>query len=78
MSMKYRLVGEEVVEVPAGRFRAVRVEYSYTLPVGPRSVPVAYHATNWYAPGRGAVKVVFRVGEDETVMELKSYTPAGK
>lgn len=74
-SMKVKVVGEEEVEVPAGKFRAVKVEYSYAFP---GSATVAYHGTSWFALGRGAVKVVVRVGEDEVVAALKSFTPASK
>jgi hypothetical protein len=58
---------EEVIVVPAGRFRAIRVESSHGT-------------TFWYAPDVGLVKWVHkspRVNEPDHVAVLKSFT-AGK
>jgi hypothetical protein len=58
----------EWVEVPAGKYKAVRVESEFTFP----SLPGAVRATAWYAPGVALVKEV-RGGEVFKV--LKSFTP---
>jgi hypothetical protein len=60
------VVGEEEVETPAGKFKAVRVDTEY--PVGRPWSKV------WYAPGRGVVMTAF----GGSAFKLKSFTPAGK
>jgi hypothetical protein len=61
-----KVYGPEVVEVPAGRFTALRVVWEQgggTL-------------TSWYAPGVGEVKrVVTRGGEERVFRTLKSFRP---
>ena len=58
--------GPERVEVPAGKFEALRVEWEQD---GSRMV-------SWYAPGVGEVKRVERSGGEETVFRvLKSFKP---
>jgi hypothetical protein len=64
------VVGTEVVEVPAGKFRAVRVES--TLRNGEDTEPVQ---TGWFAPGVGQVKLVLWGGDGELSTVLKSFTP---
>jgi hypothetical protein len=58
--------GEERVETPAGKFRAVRVDMEY--PAG------HLWSKTWYAPGRGVVMTDF----GGSTFKLKSFTPAGK
>ncbi len=58
--------GPERVEVPAGRFDAVRVEVRYTL------FGKEQRMTEWYAPDVGRVKMVDAGGG---TLELKSFTP---
>lgn len=66
----YKTGREEVVTVPAGVFKAVRVDYEQAgVGGGP-----AVRGRTWYAPGVGAVKWVLD-GGSESVM--KTYT-AGK
>jgi len=60
------VVGEEEVETPAGKFKAVRVDTEY--PAGRPWSKV------WYAPGRGVVMTDF----GGSAFKLKSFTPAGK
>jgi hypothetical protein len=69
---KYKTVGPEEVEVPAGKFKAVRVDSVRTTK--------DYTATTsiWFAPGVGIVKDVSKTGTNETVRLLKSFTPAKK
>jgi hypothetical protein len=63
--------GEETVEVPAGRFRELKVEVAYVGRPEPRTT-VAY-----YAPGVGLVKEVVRTEEGKwvTIRVLKRFTP---
>jgi hypothetical protein len=60
---RYEATKEEEVEVPAGRFRAVRVE----LVQGDRKM------TLWFAPGVGQIKTV-EAGSDR-VHVLKEFKP---
>ncbi|MDY3553671.1 hypothetical protein R5W24_002776 [Gemmata sp. JC717] len=60
----------EDVEVPAGKFRAVRVESE--VPVGK---DLTQTTTTWYAPEVGWVKMVSRVGGAEETKALKSFAP---
>lgn len=56
------------VEVPAGTFKAIRVESEYTRD------GVTHRATFWYAAGIGLVKYV----DGKKITVLKSFTPGGK
>jgi hypothetical protein len=58
----------EEVKVPAGTFKAIRVQES-AEPV------LRMTATHWYAPGVGLVKTVAFYGKSEQTQVLKSYTP---
>jgi len=64
------VAGVEEVEVPAGRFRAVRVEWDRDHPRSPD-----FRTTIWYAPGVGEVKVALD-GKPWTV--LKAFSPGGE
>jgi hypothetical protein len=62
---------EEEVEVPAGKFRAIRVDV--TTPHGASS--------SWYAPGVGLVKTVRKTSdgrEGEPIQALRSFVPANR
>jgi hypothetical protein len=61
-----KVVGEEEVETPAGKFKAVRVDMEY-----PAGRP---WSKSWYAQGRGVVMTDF----GGSAFKLKSFTPAGK
>lgn len=61
------LSGPEEVAVPAGRFRAVRVDLENGNGVG---------WSAWYAPGVGLVRSGGGGGGAEPVIELKSVTPS--
>jgi hypothetical protein len=69
---KYTTGKQEDVEVPAGKFKAVRVELEETLGGATRK------STFWYAPGVGMVKTVTRHEQGDLVQQLKSFTPARK
>lgn len=62
----------ESVEVPAGRYRAVRVDADETFP-GKQS-----RLTYWFAPDVGLVKIRYTTGESDAVTELQSFTPGKK
>jgi hypothetical protein len=72
MKVAYKVVEEGEVEVPAGKFRAVRVEAVLT------AGPLTHRTETWYAPRVGVVRRVVGVGKDEQVMELLSFSPAAK
>lgn len=61
----------EWVEVPAGKFLALRVDIAYGGEQKSRT------ATAWFAPGIGQVKLVYRHGDGKEagVVVLKSFTP---
>jgi hypothetical protein len=71
----YRVAWEEEVEVPAGKFKAVRVEA--VRAAGGREV----RYTTWYAPGVGVVKHVLGDEADRDnsqVQALKAFTSGKK
>ena len=65
---RWEIVGKEDVEVPAGKFTAVRVTMSFTV----GKLPIA--AQLWYAEGVGQVKMTNTGIKGEIVQELRSYT----
>jgi hypothetical protein len=68
---RYTVVKEEEVEVPAGKFKAIRVEAE-----GPDSKS---RSEVWWAPRVGLVKQVFDLGDNvQQIQVLKSFTPGGK
>ena len=73
LDLRYTTGEEEVVEVPAGRFKAVRVELRRVM-----DGDVVYHNTDWYAPGVGVVKAISRDREGDRVTVLKAFIPAAK
>lgn len=65
VKITYTLGKEEVVEVPAGKFKATPVV----------SDQRGVKTTSWYAPGVGLVKSTTTLGGSDRVTELKSFTP---
>jgi hypothetical protein len=65
----YTVGKAEEVEVPAGKYRAIRID-SVTDQVGS-----SYKAACWYAPGVGLVKMVADTGGTKFSQLLKSFTP---
>jgi hypothetical protein len=65
----YRTVGREEIEVPAGKYKAVRVEEE--LVVLDNGKPLTITKKHWYAPGVGRV----RFEQPQDVKELKSFSP---
>jgi hypothetical protein len=72
LKLTYTVRGEEEVEVPAGKFKAVRVDTTLNDPVVPMPI------SRWYAPGIGLVKSVSKIGKDDRVQILKSFTTGKK
>jgi hypothetical protein len=62
---KAKAVGEEIIKVPAGSFRAVRIDMEILGIDKP-----ADHMTYWYAPDVGLVKSTFN---GKIVLALKSF-----
>jgi hypothetical protein len=67
---KWTTAGEEEVAVPAGRFRAVRVEMENEFD--------GVRTTEWLAPRVGVVKKRYKDKESEFTEVLLSFTPAGE
>lgn len=61
--------GPEEIEVPAGKFNAVKVTYSGKIFGSKTSMLV------WYADGAGVVKQVFSPTGSNIIIELTKYTP---
>jgi hypothetical protein len=62
--------GPEEIEVPAGKYRCIRVEWRYEVDGANEQ------CTTWFAPGVGEVKRVSDDGQNRSVRVLKSFTPA--
>jgi hypothetical protein len=67
---KHTFRGEEVIEVPAGRFHALRVETENVAAAGSKRVWRC-----WYAPGVGMVRFEDSNGVRKV---LKEFTPGGR
>ena len=65
-----RVAGVETVEVPAGKFDAVRVDEEFTSLADGKPLD-HFKQTYWYAPNVGVVKSTF----EGIKTELKSFTP---
>jgi hypothetical protein len=65
----YTMGKEEEVEVPAGRFKALRVDAEYV-----RGDERQRH-TFWHAPRVGLVKAVLKTDTAEWTQVLMSFTP---
>ena len=68
------VIGEEEVTVPAGKFKAVKVERVYTEENG-KALDKPFKVTVWFAKGIGRVKVVPTEGSK---LALKSFVPGGR
>jgi hypothetical protein len=69
------IAGAEEVEVPAGKFKAIRVEAELTLFPNVIGRTATIKMTEWYAPSVGPVKRVSRDDRDERTEVLKEFTP---
>ncbi len=71
-TFKYKAIKEETVEVPAGKFKAFRIEVDIDTQGRPgRSVL-------WYDSRVGVVKMEHEAGDSSYVRVLKSFQPGGK
>jgi hypothetical protein len=72
--VEFRLgyMGEEEVEVPAGKFKAHRVSMKI-VPAGVKEFGMT--VSFWFAPGIGPVKMIGEGPSPEIVQVLKSFTP---
>jgi hypothetical protein len=66
---KYTTGKEEEVEVPAGKFKAIRVEMENEIN------GAVLQTTYWHAPRAGMVKIVSYEKRGDRVQVLKSFTP---
>jgi hypothetical protein len=71
---QYETSGEEAVEVPAGKFQAVRVNRKSIQGDGRVNMDLDL----WIAPEVGVVKVKGKLGGMDYERVLKSFTPASK
>jgi hypothetical protein len=71
-TFKYQAVREEEVEVPAGKFRAFRIDVDID------SRGQSNRSVIWYDARVGIVKLEHGPGEPESVRVLKSFKPGGK
>lgn len=73
-TIKYTSMGEEDVEVTAGKFRCVRVDSEYEF------MGLTWTRKQWLAPRCGMVKevVVSKDNDYAHTTVLKSFTPGGK
>jgi len=63
---------EEEVEIPAGKFKAIRVEAEE------ETNGLVTRTTYWFAVGLGAIKIRTRYKDVERVQVMKSFTPGKK
>ncbi|HJZ90194.1 MAG TPA: hypothetical protein VKE40_04935 [Gemmataceae bacterium] len=68
------VIDEEEVTVPAGKFKAVKVERVYTEENG-KALDKPFKVSVWFAKGIGRVKVVPTEGSK---LALKSFVPGGR
>jgi Protein of unknown function (DUF3108) len=71
-TFKYKAIKEEDVQVPAGKFRAFRIEVDLD------NSGRAGRSTIWYAPQVGVVKMDHEDGDAGYVRTLKSFKAGGK
>ena len=69
----YTVGKEEEVEVPAGKFKAIRVDKELKYDIG--NGPTTIKTSSWYATKVGLIKSVTNPGATQTTMVLKSFTP---
>jgi hypothetical protein len=71
-TFKYKAIKEETVEVPAGKFKAFRIE----VEIDNRGQPAK--SVIWYDARLGAVKMEHDSGDSSYMRVLKSFKPGGK
>jgi hypothetical protein len=68
MKLKGKVIGEEEIVVPAGKFKALRVQIEAS---GEQSETLT--VTYWFARNAGIVKQTLEVGDEQIVFELEKY-----
>jgi len=71
-TFKYKAIKEETVEVPAGKFKAFRIE----VDIDSRGQPAK--SVIWYDARVGAIKMEHEAGDSSYARVLKSFKPGGK
>lgn len=72
----YRVVAQEIVTTPAGRFNAYRLQTNFVTRIranaGPINIPFNFESqgTSWYAENVGMVRSIQRTRDGENVTEL--------
>jgi len=72
----YRVVAQETVTTPAGRFAAYKLQTTFVTRIranaGPLSIPLNFESqgTSWYAENVGLVKSIQKTRDGEIVTEL--------
>ena len=74
ISEQRRVVAEENVTVPAGTFRAFKVEKSSDFNLGPGMGGAPILGTEWWVEGKGLVKTVMGTGDSAIVSEATAIT----
>lgn len=67
--VEFRTEESEVIEVPAGKFLAIRICTNLD-----GYIPI--QISEWYAPNVGLVKSVYKRGDSSNITLLKSFSPA--
>jgi hypothetical protein len=68
-----KIIAEEELEVPAGKFKTIRVDTVGILPTG-KEVKLSH----WFAPGIGPVKMITNTNGKDHTQVLKSFTSGKK
>jgi hypothetical protein len=69
IDLENMFVGLEVVEVPAGKFTALRVDSEFT------ECGKTLRIRSWFAPGIGPIKTTMKGPDVDVVVVLKSFAP---
>jgi hypothetical protein len=81
---RFKVLQEEEVEVPAGKFKALRIEGEGTIQEPNIKAVRSGKWTEWIAPGYPTIKSIIRIGDGSEICDgeqievLKSFTPANK
>jgi hypothetical protein len=71
--VKFTTGKEEEIEVPAGKFRAIRVESEYSNTLGE-----TIQTTYWHTAGLGVVRTLTKFKSGDRLQVLNSFTPGKK
>ena len=68
LKVRGKVIGEEEVVVPAGKFKATRIQITVD-----EDGEEVLNSTCWYAANIGVVKQAMDIGDATMVMELESH-----